>query len=362
MVLYVYDINLQPLGLIEEIKSFVWIRRYYEPGEMKLLLPYSAANRELLQTGRLIRHFGECAEIEYIKLERDESGQETMEVCGRFLAAWLERRVINPAMERKDTRPGAFVKLLVQKNMTESTEERKVTELTVTADTSTGEQDTYSAERFDNLLDVAEDILEEADMGMRVSSYQYPHELQIYQGTDRTEGNAGACIFSTEFENVLAQEYEEDCKKQRNMAYISGEEKDGKPTITYVGDGSTGLQRREIRVNASARREFEGDGGKTVTLTEAQFLSAIKKEGKQALAQNKKTLAFDSDIATNVWPKYRTDYDLGDKVTIVNRNWNVRTDTRITEIEETYEAGGMQLRLTFGDSIPSLYKSLKNMR
>lgn len=73
------------------------------------------------------------------------------------------------------------------------------------------------------------------------------------------------------------------------------------------------------------------------------------------------TLAFGSKINTNANLKYGTDYDLGDRVTCINKRWNVRIDVRITEIAETYETSGEEIDITFGESLPALLTQIRQI-
>lgn len=57
--------------------------------------------------------------------------------------------------------------------------------------------------------------------------------------------------------------------------------------------------------------------------------------------------------------KYKKDYDLGDIVTVVDKNWRIRIDTRITEIEEAYEEKGFEVNVTFGNNIPTIIDKIK---
>ena len=43
---------------------------------------------------------------------------------------------------------------------------------------------------------------------------------------------------------------------------------------------------------------------------------------------------------------------------IIDRQWGVMVDVRITEIEEIYENGKIEITPTFGHQIPSLFKLL----
>ena len=54
----------------------------------------------------------------------------------------------------------------------------------------------------------------------------------------------------------------------------------------------------------------------------------------------------------NVNFTYKTDYDLGDIVTVNKKAWGIMMDKRITEIQEVYENGGMTIVPTFGDPLP----------
>ena len=51
--------------------------------------------------------------------------------------------------------------------------------------------------------------------------------------------------------------------------------------------------------------------------------------------------------------------NLGDKVTILDKNLGVTLNTMITQIEETYESGKVTITPTFGNKIPSLLDKIR---
>jgi len=59
--------------------------------------------------------------------------------------------------------------------------------------------------------------------------------------------------------------------------------------------------------------------------------------------------------------QYQKDWDVGDIVTVQNKDWNITMDTRITEVEEIYEAGSFKLNVTFGKNTPTLTQKLKSI-
>lgn len=190
--------------------------------------------------------------------------------------------------------------------------------------------------------------------------------LSVYEGRDLTAGNTAGnapCIFSQEFDNIVEQEYTNSVENLKTTAYVGGEEKEGVTRkVAEVGGSSTGLSRDEVFINATdIVQEYENESGQTVTLTNAQYLALLSARGVEELEQYAETLAFGSKINTNANLKYGTDYDLGDRVTCINKRWNVRIDVRITEIAETYETSGEEIDITFGESLPALLTQIRQI-
>lgn len=156
---------------------------------------------------------------------------------------------------------------------------------------------------------------------------------------------------SQEFDNIVEQEYTNSVENLKTTAYVGGEEKEGVTRkVAEVGGSAAGLSRDEVFINATdIVQEYENESGQTVTLTNAQYLALLSARGVEELEQYAETLAFGSKINTNANLKYGTDYDLGDRVTCINKRWNIRIDVRITEIAETYETSGEEIDITFGE-------------
>jgi hypothetical protein len=85
----------------------------------------------------------------------------------------------------------------------------------------------------------------------------------------------------------------------------------------------------------------------------------LQQRGQQKLSEFAQEFFLEGQVLTNSPFKYEIDYDLGDIVTIQNREWGITRDARITEIKEIYEPGGFQIEATFGESRPTLVKKLK---
>ena len=54
MELYIYDRDMILHGVIDEINSLIWTRRYWSAGEFKLLVPFTNKHVSLLVKNNLI--------------------------------------------------------------------------------------------------------------------------------------------------------------------------------------------------------------------------------------------------------------------------------------------------------------------
>ncbi|MEV3554387.1 phage tail protein, partial [Paenibacillus larvae] len=76
--------------------------------------------------------------------------------------------------------------------------------------------------------------------------------------------------------------------------------------------------------------------------------------GHEKLSEVKRVASLEAKILTKSNLTYRKDYDLGDVVTVLNRQWGLTMNTRITEVAEVYEPSQVRIDVTFGNSIPTL--------
>ena len=83
--------------------------------------------------------------------------------------------------------------------------------------------------------------------------------------------------------------------------------------------------------------------------------------GNEKLSECTKIETFEGTINTNANNVYKVDYDLGDIVTIYDKDLGIKLDTQITEIEETYDKGKVEIVPTFGNNIPSLLTKIKKL-
>lgn len=364
---------MEMLGVIENIESLIWTRRYWECGEFKLLVPFTSQHNNLLKNGNIIMKHSddEAAEIKYVNISKNLEGYEIIEAQGKFLTYWLSKRVIaTPLTNVIDTAQNLIYRM-VDENCINTEAARRLPNVSLAKDDPaiSGDKLTYNSELYAELYDSVVDLAQGSKIGfaMRTNRELGTHSFSVYKGNDYTEGNTVGnppCIFSQEYDNVLEQEYTESTEKYKTTAYVTGEEIEGEPAVLVIVNGyQTGLDRNEMYVSGGdIKQSYKDDDGDTeITLTDDEYREALTSRGREKLDDRGISKSFRSDINTGANLIYRVDYDVGDRITSFNKNWNVRIDARITEVSEVYEKNGESLELVFGESLPSLYKQIKQM-
>jgi len=358
-----------PLGVLEEIRSFIWIRRYWSCGEFKLLAPFTERYGALLVKNRIImkNRGNEAGQIRYVDIRKNGQGLEEIEVQGRMLSWWLDKRIVRNQVVVTDNTQNIITRILTE-NVTEPNDtDRIIPALSIThvPDLGSGVIQ-YASEPYISSLLAIEDAVKAAKLGFKILTdvRAKTHSFVLYKGRELTSSQSinPPCIFSQEFDNILEQEYTNSTENRKSVAYVGGEEREGVlRQVVQVGT-SIGLDRDEVFINATdITQTFKDEQGVEVTLTLQEYLELLAGRGASELEQHAETLNFTSKINTSSNLTYGVDFDLGDRVTCVNKRWGIQINVRITEIVETYQAGKHGIDITFGESLPTLIDQIRRM-
>ena len=335
-----YDSDMNFIGVMENQVSLIWTRKYYEPGKARLFAPLTEENERLTRKGNLIWKRGskEAAVIEDRVLD-DTTLPATIEVTGRFLSSYMDRRLIRP----KVTFSG-YVEVAMRTLLSGVVEIPRVELGTLNNFTDTVSfQATYK-----NLLTYQEKLSKCSDIGFRFRPDFSAKKIyfETYKGKDRSRSQStnSRVIFSERYDNLNGIIYRENDQLLKNVVYIGGEGEGSERTVVSYGD-ATGLDRRELFVDA---RDITRDEGMTQEQYEAKLLQRGREKNTEY--QESKSINCITDADANF--KYGVDYDLGDIVTVEKKRWGISVDYRITEIEEVYEQGGVKISPTFGTMLP----------
>jgi len=343
MVLYILSPALVALGMIEEYESVQWIRRFYEPGDFEIDMPYNANAAALLKKENIVVKGEEAGVIESVRLSDD--GADRIECRGYSLAGYAKRRILWNKQTITDT-PENVMRKLAEYNIGPSAgTDRAIANLAVAPEqASVMDAINYQSER-ENLCDELQTIGEQYELGWDITLSDGVLSFVVLNGLDRSlsQQEHPRAIFSRSYENISSPEYEEDARDMKNVVLVTATLNDAEITET-VGT-ETGYLRRETTLAASGVDKDEN--GYELDESESRALMRTKgAEAAVALAQS-----FSGDAAPVGNLTYCVNYNLGDVVTCLDDRWGVTADMRITEVKEIYEKNGLTLSLTFGKGV-----------
>ena len=181
--LYVYDVGMSLLGIIDEIGSLVWTRRYWECGEFSLQVPMTTKHATLLQLGRLIirKDADEAGQILYRHIAKDANGLENIELQGKFLTHWIGNRLIIPVISI-DVGTHELLAKIVADNLVSPTDTKRAISNLLIGDTSgiTTESYSYTSEEYANALDVCIARAELAKIGFKIVDRSQDENTHFY--------------------------------------------------------------------------------------------------------------------------------------------------------------------------------------
>lgn len=373
MILSVYDLDFNPVGLIEAYQNCVWTRRFRTFGECLLSVPYSEEALSLLKVEHILmqQNGNEAMYISTVNLTKDKTGADLINVTAYSFFRMLARRVVTKSYDRDDMTNQQIIKKLFKENVTAPSDSKRkmpYIELKGRSDYSNLEKTEFSLDAYLSLMDTLESQMEDSGLGciITTSVTNKKHTFDFRLPTDKTASGSNPVIFSVDYGTLGEQEFTHSHDQYFNVAYVTGGDMESddkaykKVALQIVNDNLSGYDRRETLVNASdIQKEFTDDDGNKKTLTTAQVTKRLQKRGKVELRTSyKEESTFTGSIVETDSLVYRKDWDLGDKVTCAYNRWGIQADMVITEVTETYNTNGRSIEVTFGDGTPDFKKSL----
>lgn len=391
MYLAVYDTNIKWKGVIDDFTKLQWNRRHFKPGDFSLTALANENSVTLLKKGNLIWKHGDkdAGYITDIGSSVNDDGEKMIIANGRHLLGYFDRRIpdteyVSGAAETK-LREFAMKYLISPADTA-----RAIPRLVLAPAHGYTKEIQYQVVRKEDkyVSDAMADMGQLAALGQRIIFDPYGKQLlyDVYSGVNRTAGQNinPVAIFSVDFDNTKSQEYTDSDADLKNVVIVEGQyeweyqtpvyDESGNPVkdsngnvktqtakaskiLTVTIGNAAGIDRREIFIDGG-NNEIDGGG----YLSEADFLTALISKGNTVLKERITARAFNSTIDANSNLVYKTDFDLGDMVTCVNKEWGIQLDTQITEIQEIYENQGVTVNVTFGNDTPTLLEKIKRIR
>lgn len=357
-MIYIYDREFNCINVCDAYTSLIWRKKYYEVGNFEIHIPvgngdYSWIKKDILVRKEQDNVFGV---IEYINLQTNDNGVETIVIKGSLVDIYMAKRIIWGTYNFNNKNIEEVINTLFTSQISNPDDLKRKIDNYLFKNNNTFTEKVNMQVSYDNLLEIIQDICRINEVGFR-TSFNFEEGklyLELYKGLDRsiTQEINDYVIFSKEFDNVLNQEYVLDIRDYKNITLVAGEGEGANRKLITIGDiAVSGLDRNELFTDA--RDLQQGDN------LEAEYINILTDRGKLKLSENSSVESFDSTININSNLIYKTDFDLGDKVSFVDNRFGIVINKRIVEIEEVYENSTLKVNCVFGEGQVELLKKIR---
>lgn len=276
---FVYNQNLELIGIVDAYKSLIWATRYWAVGDCELYVQATETNLNLLKKGNYLqRDDGDpnCMVCQIKKIELDTNAEDGnyLIVSGYDVKRWLDQRIIWSTTSANGNAE-AFIRSMVDKALgNASLYGRQIvngngTRIFYLGTAAGFSEVTTEQVSYKNLGEKVREYCLKYGWGYRVSFSNNLFWFQLYKGTDRTN----SVIFSSEYENLATTKYVEDETNMGNVALVAGEGEGSKRSRNVSGFASS-VDRYEIFVDAK-------DISKTITWADLTNLYPTTEQGGQ---------------------------------------------------------------------------------
>lgn len=361
----------QDFELVTEIdtyESMIVTRKWHDIGELDVKINRHTDGADLLSKGTILMVGGDLNKafiIKHREIELDENGKESevWTIKAPSLKSILSQRITIPpdgvAYDKIEDTADKVMRHYVESNVSNPVDPDRVIP-NVFIDTTVVTQDTLSwSSRY---KDVSQEMVEMSKLtglgwNLKLDFQQKKWAFVVEKGRDLTVNQTSnpPVIFSPEFDSLQSISYSESDLNYKNVAIVAGPNEGVDRIVTNVGSAA-GVNRHEAFIDARDIQD-ETENGETIPLSEVE--AELTDRGEKKLSELQQEKYLNGQVLTKSPFLYEVDYDLGDIVTIQNKNWGVTMNARITEMKEIYERAGFKIEATFGNDRPTLISKIK---
>lgn len=242
--LYVYDTNLQLVGLVDAYTSLIWAPRYADLGDCEVYIEATTETLALLKKNYyLVRNDDEMiCQIKKIELDTDAENGNYLIITGYDVKRFLDQRIIWDTMTC-DGLLEDFIRDMITVSMIDEGD-RAIPDFELGAAAGFTEQNSEQVS-YKNLGEKVREYCKKYGWGYRVRLDSGKFIFELYKGADRTAD----VIFSDNYENLATSAYMEDDTNLGTVALVAGQG-EGADRLRRVSGDASGLARHEIFVDA----------------------------------------------------------------------------------------------------------------
>lgn len=379
-MLWIFNENLRRVGSLRKYEMAQWNNKFRDIGTFSINARYVDENLFLLDKTKtyyvllymsndktksdswntLHNVFGK---IEKVSKENDEDTDypSTIKVEGRLMPFLFSKRVIAGTFDYKNMELIAYVTDLITRCFEKNTERYVDMNISCQKDNKVYE-DTFITKQITGgqLWEEMSDYFEQYKLGIVIApkidktfelSSEYGEHLSglsnvagfevlIKTGVDRTRDNGlNTVIFSKSLSNIKRASYSYDSESDMNVAYIAGEgegvERKWYEIQKDLENKKSAWNREELWIDA---RDIQSEGEDDTTLIDEEYDKLIEQRAYEKFQENAVMDEYSATVNEhNQRYVYMRDYDLGDWVTIQDRDLSIEIDAQIVEVTTTLQ-------------------------
>ena len=249
---YVLDGNLNPIGVIDNYISLLWVNRYRTEGDCELYVVATNENLNLLRKGNYLSRLGDemVCRIETIELDTSTEEGNYLIVTGYDVKKILGQRVIWGQSNVDGNVEDYIRKIIYESLVNPNLSARAITNASGRQNFLLGDKANFKEvitqqASYAKVSERVQELCLKYDWGYKVIVDIGNFYFCLYKGTDRSN----SVIFADEFENLISTKYTNDSSNLANVALVAGEG-EGSARSRNVSGYAESLDRNEIYVDA----------------------------------------------------------------------------------------------------------------
>lgn len=357
MEIFVFNKELDQIGIITDFSSLIINDKYSNAGDFTLKVPICDESIELLKKNHTLLINNDTRPLLIRNMEFKDTGKESNITAKGFMYSNISsKRVVFENYRRLATYEKLIEDLWNRHLIKPADSKRKISNIAIIPPGNLSSVNYYLESSYKNLLEITSELCTLGELGFRTTFNPMISKminLEIYKGKDRTvnQSKLSPVIFSKEYDLLLSQTYTLGDTNNKNMTFVAGEGEGAARQIVKINDQITGFDRDELFVDAKDLQQEE--------LSNADYLKLLNDRGEKKVSEYSITNSFDAEVTNNNNLRYGRDWFLGDLVTVQSKLFNVVIHPRITEVQESYDKNGLRITPVFGESLPTIYDKLK---
>lgn len=353
MLLYILGETYEKRAVVDRWFSLLWVKRYFGCGEFELFIPADDRLIPYLQPDYFIIRDDDDSVmvIEKLQIQTDAENGDSFIVSGRSLESILYRRIFNRqwAIDHQGTLDGAVGAMVAEATANHDSTPghpytyRQIPGLSVNHDPSHSYDGSMQVQfTGQTLYDAVVSVCMPREVGWKINIVDSTLLLTLYKGDEVP------VIFSDEYDNLINSKYLFDMTAFSNDTYIGGEGEGNERRWLHMYTTATkaeipsGLALRELYVDA---KDVSSNNGE---ISDYEYTGMLKSRGKEKLAEHAVKQSLEAEIEPQTTYKYKTDWNLGDIVTVQNK-YCITAKPRIIEVIECWDENGYSVVPTFDD-------------